>query len=175
MTVSDVMTPLMDKARKLTGLTDKISIARLTRLMNHFELRVNPNIFTGTTTFVPNAKSVRTPFECVATNINLVNGWTYTFSADTKSSDNKEHLVRYRLYDFSVGDQSSFPKDDDGVLQTGGRISVTFTVPNNNYKHYQFVLYNSDKNTVPDWLVTFENCKLELGDLATPFQKVGGS
>ena len=40
MSIVSTLTPLMDKARKLTGLTEKISIARLTSLMDHFDLHV---------------------------------------------------------------------------------------------------------------------------------------
>lgn len=45
MTVSDVMTPLMDKARKLTGLTEKTGLAQLTNLMDGF---VVANLFKDT-------------------------------------------------------------------------------------------------------------------------------
>lgn len=34
----------MDKARKITGLTDKISITQLTDLMDSYELKSNPNL-----------------------------------------------------------------------------------------------------------------------------------
>lgn len=164
MTLNSELTALMDKARNLTGLTDKISIDRLTGLMNHFYLHINPNILT-TTTFVPETSS-RDSYEYISTGITLVNGWQYTFSCNTKSSDGKDHTVRYRLYDFSANE--TYPFNDDAVFQTNSsRLSVTFTVPNDGYK-YQLLLYNSDKFTVPNWLVTFENCKLELGNLATP-------
>lgn len=44
MTLNSELIALMDKARSLTGLTDKISIDRLTELMDYFDLHVNPNL-----------------------------------------------------------------------------------------------------------------------------------
>lgn len=44
MTAVETLTALMDKARQKTGLTEKISVPRLTGLMDHFDLHVNPNL-----------------------------------------------------------------------------------------------------------------------------------
>lgn len=48
MPFNDTMTALMDKAHKITGLTDKLNLIQLTGLMDHFDLHVNPNLLKQT-------------------------------------------------------------------------------------------------------------------------------
>ena len=57
MSLNETMTALMDKAREITGLTEKINIAQLTSLMNHFDLHVNPNLLSSTTVEVASNQS----------------------------------------------------------------------------------------------------------------------
>lgn len=172
MNAVETLTALMDKARKITGLTEKISVARLTGLMDHFDLHVNPNLLSETT--YVNNKSGTYGYIQVTRNGVLKNGKTYTFSLDAKTSDGQKHLLRYRLYDHTQP-ALALPKNDDGNFWSNEHAAITFTIPNNEAHAYNLMLYNSDWQTVPTWTTTFSNCKLEYGDLATPLQKVGGS
>ena len=47
--ITDTLTPLMDKFRAKTGLTDKLTVARATSLMDHLDLHVNQNLLDATT------------------------------------------------------------------------------------------------------------------------------
>lgn len=51
MTAVETLTALMDKVRQKTGLTEKISVPRLTGLMDHFDLHANPNLLDGAAAF----------------------------------------------------------------------------------------------------------------------------
>lgn len=48
MSITDTLTPLMDKFRAKTGLTDKLTVARVTGLMDHLDLHVNLNLLPKT-------------------------------------------------------------------------------------------------------------------------------
>ena len=170
------MTALMDKAREITGITEKINVAQLTSLMNHFDLHVNPNLLDKTqitTKYIPNS-----PYQQWTYNnfdYILKPYTTYTFSWRAKTdSDKSDKKIRVRIFDLknnavianmnAAGDE--FPLTDQ-------RQSYTFTV-SDNINSYQVCLYGSGQGIKETWDVTFYDCKLELGDLATPLTKVGG-
>ena len=101
MSIASTLTPLMDKARKLTGLTEKISIARLTSLMNHFDLHVNPNLLDKTqitTKHIPSSTYQQWTYN----NFDYVLKpyTTYTFSWRAKTdSDKSDKKIRVRIFD----------------------------------------------------------------------------
>lgn len=169
--ITDTLTPLMDKFRAKTGLTDKLTIARATGLIDHFDLHVNPNL-------LPKTEYIADP-----------NGWTgnprymlldvfgkalepnttYTISFNSKVSDNKTHILRYRLFDFVKNNDSSVTRGDQANFESGRRQVITFTTDNSNNE--RILLYPSSSSETPSWITTFYDCKLELGDLATPLTK----
>ena len=177
MSLNDVMTPLMDKARELTGLTEKISIARLTSLMNHFDLHVNPNLLDTTTGISENGKNKQWPVWMSYTFDYVLKPGKYTFSWRAKAdSDTNDGTIRVRIFDDrsdavipeqeTDGAGKAFPLTDE--LQ-----SYTFSVPDDNHTYRVFV-YGSSFPHPQLWSVTFYDCKLEVGDLATPLNPVGG-
>lgn len=174
--ITDTLTPLMDKFRSKTGLTDKLTVARATSLMDHLELHVNPNML-PTIKFVVNANKDYPNWSEYHFNFNL-NPGTYTFSWKAKTdSTSADQKVRIRLLDavknitipsqqglFGVG--MIFPLTDKAQ-------SYTFDIPDDG-NSYALYCYGSGGNVPQTWDVTFYDCKLELGDLATPLTTVGG-
>ena len=80
MGLSETMTALMDKVRELTGLTEKISVARVTGLMDSFNLN---NLIANSSnewTKVENVWDVGFPTIAVKRNE------TYTFTAEVKDN-----------------------------------------------------------------------------------------
>lgn len=178
MSIASTLSPLMDKARKLTGLTEKISIARLTSLMDHFDLHVNDNLLgdSGTTLAGSNVLlsspkniiedgNVKTytshgvQWDQVSFLMTLDPG-TYTYSAYLKGPLDK---VFFYLQN-STGTQS--------LIVT----SISLANDNKWYRCKQiFSITNKDTYRIFFTNVYEQkNAKLELGDLATPLTKVGG-
>ena len=165
MSLSETMTALMDKVRELTGLTEKISIARLTSLMNHFDLHVNPNLL-DKTDYVAFSNLPMNPYFMHTDIYEISKAGTYTFSWRAKTEGNARNIrinEYQRTTNKEIG-QMNFPITNE--LQ-----SSTFTVPEGGY---YLCIYPSGTDKVPDKDVTLYDCKLEVGDLATPLQKVGG-
>lgn len=176
MSIVSTLTPLMDKFREKTGLTDKLTIARATGLIDHLDLHVNPNML-PTIKFVVNANKAYPNWSEYHFNFNL-NPGTYTFSWKAKTdSTSADQKVRIRLLDavknitipsqqelFGVG--MIFPLTDKAQ-------SYTFDIPDDG-NSYALYCYGSGGNVPQTWDVTFYDCKLELGDLATPLTTVGG-
>lgn len=178
MSIASTLTPLMDKARKLTGLTEKISIARLTSLMDHFDLHVNDNLLgdSGTTLAGSNVllSSPKNIIEDGNDKIYTSHGvqWdqviflmtldpgTYTYSAYLKGPLDKTWFYLQNsngiqsLLTFAV----SLPND-----KGWHRCKQTFSITNKDTYRIFFTNVYEQKNA-----------KLELGDLATPLTKVGG-
>lgn len=168
MSLNDVMTPLMDKARKLTGLTDKIGIARLTGLMDHFNLHVNPNLLKETTIVIKKETYSLGDLGTLKTG-------EYTFSWSAKTSGSN-HYVRIRPFCYANNTELSKTSGGDVFPLTDHRQSYTFNVPNDG-KAYNLLIYGfkgADGESETDKDVTIYDCKLETGDLATPLEKVGG-
>lgn len=172
MNLSETMTGLMDKARSLTGLTEKLSVPQLTKLMDHFDLHVNPNLLTTTEYLVTPSKDWPT-WSYNFTNP-IANGKTYTFSWRASAPDApKGTQVRIRVIDY--GKNIMIPPYFDGrPFPLSDKIqSYTFTVPDDGNK-YQIGMYGSGSGVPETWDCKFYDCKLEYGDLATPLQNVGG-
>ena len=179
MSLSETMTALMDKTRELTGLTEKISIAQLTSLMNHFDLHVNDNLLgdSGTTLAGSNVllTSPKNIIEDGNDKIYTSHGvqWNqvmflmtldpgkYTYSAYLKGPF--DTTVLFFLQN-STGSQellripTSLPND-----KGWHRCKQTFSITNKNTYRIFFTNVYEQKNA-----------KLELGDFATPLTKVGG-
>lgn len=165
MSLSETMTALMDKAREITGLTEKISTAQLTSLMDHFDLHVNPNLL-DKTDYVVFSNLPINPYFMHTDIYEISKAGTYTFSWRAKTEGNAR-IMRINEYQRTTNKeigQMNFPITDK--LQ-----SSTFTVPEGGY---YLCIYPSGTGKVPDKDVTLYDCKLEVGDLATPLNKVGG-
>lgn len=180
MSIDDTMTPIMNKVRKLTGLTDKISLSKLDDLMDHFDLHVNPNIL-GDTSYVI-TKSRVYPEWSSRTPSNALEPGVYTFSWRAKTSGTNTQ-VRIRIFDsasnmVAPGTYRDFESGGNSFPLTSNKQSFTFTVPKDNNQYHLCIYgsgYNNDHVLIPqDDSVTFYDCKLEYGDLATPLQEVGG-
>ena len=165
----------MDKAREITGITEKISIAQLTSLMNHFDLHVNPNLLDTTKgTIIPADSGAWPEWTNYAFTYYLKPDTTYTFSWQAKSADApKDTKVRIRIFD-SVHNLT-IPDHNPGVEfpLTDKKQFYTFYVPKDK-TGYQVCVYGSGNYVPEEWSVDLYNCKLEVGDLATPLNPVGG-
>ena len=175
MTATELLTNLMDKTRQITGLTEKIGVARLTELMDHFDLHVNPNLLSQSEWEI-----VPDPEWPMWSNTNVYQRLapgTYTLSwrAKTTGSDT---TVRVRILDLPTnrvadGTDNSGSFGGTAFPLTSSRASYTFTVPQDNYS-YSVLVYGSAYNVNQTSTVQLYDCKLEVGDLATPLEKVGG-
>ena len=164
MSLSETMTALMDKAREITGLTEKISVARLTSLMNHFDLHVNPNLMDVTENIVNPVPDNQ--YYSLQDIFHISKSGTYTFSFCTKTDGKAKH-VRVAAIEWKTNKTTSM-----GVFPiTSDRQSYTFTIPED---EYDLIIYASGWDEKADKPVTFYDCKLEVGDLATPLNPVGG-
>lgn len=166
MTLNSELTALMDKAREITGLTEKISVDRLTSLMDHFDLHVNPNLLSSTTwTTVPNINYPTWPETQL---IDSLKPGTYTFSWKAVASSKLDKTIRVRLHNKkNDGVPSGFGWAGNNFMLTSKKTSFTFTVPDNG-DDYELLIYGSAVNASENDKVTFYDCKLEVGDLATP-------
>lgn len=176
MSISDVMTSLMNKFREKTNLTDKLSIQRATSLMDHFDLHVNPNLLVSTSIVChtdPNYPMWSNVAAYLTTGKPLEPGKTYTLSWCAKTSGNNS-TVRVRI--FNPATNVTIPDDSAGTefKLTSSRQSYTFTMPNDATGYFVY-LYGSATLTAQDKDVTFYDCKLEYGDLATPLTESGAT
>lgn len=178
MTLNSELTALMDKARNLTGLTDKISIDRLTGLMDHFDLHVNPNLIANADTLsgdkflsarvsysnvnghvVANSNGkLGSQFICL---VSLSAGKTYTFS-ETVSGPLIDGNVTFMLQDSNgykefIYENITIPDDE-----SEHRVSYTFNVKSDGT--YRVFFTNAKTFCLP---------KLEIGELSTPIQGGG--
>lgn len=162
--ITDTLTPLMDKAREITGLTEKINIAQLTSLMDHFDLHVNPNLMDVTENIVKVVPD--NPYFSLQDIFTISKSGTYTFSFCTKTDGKAKH-VRVTAIEWKTNKATNV-----GVFPiTSDRQSYTFTIPEDDY---DLIIYASGWDEKADKPVTFYDCKLEVGDLATPLNPVGG-
>ena len=170
--LSETMTALMDKAREITGLTEKISTAQLTSLMDHFDLHVNPNLLSSTTwTTVPN---INFPVWPGTQLIDSLKPGTYTLSWKAVASSKLDKTIRVRVHNKKTdGVPSGLGWAGNSFRLTSQKTSFTFTVPDDG-DDYELSIYGSAANASENDKVTFYDCKLEVGDLATPLNQVGG-
>ena len=167
----------MDKAREITGLTEKISIARLTGLMNHFDLHVNPNLLSSTTVEVTSKQSDPYPMwdnQLVYSKLKPKTTYTLSLSA-TNTNGVKGASARIYCANWNghyINKQSQqFYFDADGKKKV-----FTFTTPEFEGWLYDVYLYagSMSVNEHKDFVTTYKDCKLEVGDLATPLTELGG-
>ena len=162
--ITDTLTPLMDKFRAKTGLTNKMTVARATSLMDHLDLHVNPNLLSATEyTVGVNKEDLYYSFKII---YDLPKAGAYTFSWKARTNGNTKNvrLIAYRDAPYREIPAVSFPLTDK--LQ-----SSTITVPE---AGYHFCIYPSGLGEKADKPVIYYDCKLEVGDLATPLTTVGG-
>lgn len=174
MSINELMTPLMDKFREKTSLTDSLTVQRATGLMDHLKLIVNPNLITKTT-FKTDGVGSWSMWTTRKEGLKL-NPGTYTVSWQAKSSGSFKH-VRIRLYD--IANASTFnhivgPFAGKVFPLTDKRQSYTFTLPGDFTYDVCFYSGDIDNGENIDAITTFYNVKLEVGDLATPLTEVGG-
>ena len=168
----------MDKAREITGLTEKISIARLTSLMDHFDLHVNPNLLGEAGTTLAGSNVILTSPKNIIEDGNdkiytshgvqwnqvsflmTLDPGTYTYSAYLRGPLDE---VRFYLQN-STGTYSliatSISLANDNKWY---RCKQTFSITNKDT--YRIFFTNAYEQ---------KNAKFELGDLATPLNSVGG-
>lgn len=171
------MTALMDKAREITGLTEKISVTRLTSLMDHLDLHVNPNLLDATTYSLQSKQTDPYPewvYSLVYENLKPNTTYTLTLSA-TNTNGVKGASVRIYCENWNnkyINRQFvQYYFDADGKKR-----SFTFTTPEDEGWLYNVMLYagSMSVNEHKDFMTTYRDCKLEYGDLATPLTTVGG-
>ena len=170
--LSETMTALMDKFREKTGLTEKLTIAQATGLIDHLDLHVNPNILPKTE--FTSKKGSEWSYDTPHPYINLKPG-TYTFSWKAKT-DGSNKTVRIRIIDLAANIYANFivgPFAGKEFPLTGLTQSYTFTIPKDEH-NYNLGMYGSAAGEDVNNDVTFYDCKLEVGDLATPLEKVVG-
>lgn len=183
MTVNDMMTPLMDKTRKLTGLTDKIGIARLTGLMDHFKLIINENLIQDAAIFGNDTRenkiywkaeqkwndlevrSSEAKYYGLSPEIAVQAGETYTFSLYAKQD--KENPEACIYLGNGNEDYSGMLDNTEKPIDIGTnfeRYSVSFKVNKN------CTIYPRVEQRVLDNQIYIAGYKLEYGDLATPLE-----
>ena len=177
MSIVSTLTPLMDKFRAKTGLTDKLSVARATSLMDHLDLHVNPNLLDKTTCVSENGSNSQWSMWMAYHFEYVMNPGKYTFSWRAKAdSDNNDGTVRIRILDDRANTVIPEQQVNDAgqVFPLTDKLqSYTFDVPDDGHTYRVFV-YGASFPHHQLWSVTFYDCKLELGDLATPITTVGG-
>ena len=172
--ITDTLTPLMDKFRAKTGLTDKLTVARATNLMDHFDLHVSPNLLPQTE-FTLNNDGYWENWNTFG-KLKIKPNTDYTVSWRSKTSG-KNTNVRIRIYDLKDAASNNFivgPFEGYEFPLTSERQSLTFKVPADHPYDIAFYGNGSDEDSLDHKPVTFYDCKLEVGDLATPLTKVGG-
>ena len=175
--LSETMTALMDKAREITGITEKISVARLTSLMNHFDLHVNPNLLSSTTVEVASNQS--SPYPMWVNQIvysKLKPKTTYTLSLSATNTNGVKGASA-RIYCTNWNGRYINKQFQQFFFDADGKKKVfTFTTPEFEGWLYDVYLYAGSMSVDEhkDFVTTYKDCKLEVGDLATPLQKVGG-
>lgn len=177
MSLSETMTALMDKAREITGITEKISIAQLTSLMNHFDLHVNPNLLSSTTVEVASNQSDPYPMwhnQIVYSKLKPKTTYTLSLSA-TNTNDVKGASAR--IYCTNWNDRYINKQFKRFYFDADGKKKVfTFTTPEFEGWLYDVYLYAGSMSVDEhkDFVTTYKDCKLEVGDLATPLTELGG-
>lgn len=164
MSLDDTMTALMNKVRKKTGITDKISIEQLIDLIDQIGLHVNPNLLSQTE-FTASVNSGYPMWSMVKV-VDLVPGtYTVSWQASTTGTNTK---VRVRI--FNASKNITIPPNDLGheFKLTSDRTSFTFSISEGDIG-YGIYFYGSGTNISQTAPVRFYNVKLENGNTATPF------
>lgn len=170
----------MDKARKLTGLTDKISITRLSHLMSHFDLHVNENLVFSNRVNVAvtsHATDAYPGWQNVCLSGPLKPNTTYTISVSAISSDPRVTQASIRIWNDRTNTELAPQGAGEWIFPADGkRHSYTFTTDhsgvseggNYNYTIWAYAGPMGNRTYGYDFTTTYTGIKLEYGDLATP-------
>lgn len=173
MGLSETMTALMDKVRELTGLTEKISVARVTGLMDSFNLN---NLIANSSnewTKVENVWDVGFPTIAVKRNE------TYTFTAEVKDNaypvkvsgvlyndkwnaiepnhDEEAPIYKGNISDVYIGND---------YRSNGGKLTVTIKIRPSNARFLELRIVSMGKGTI-----TYRN---PIAFKENPLTTVGG-
>lgn len=151
MSISDVMTLLMDKFREKTGLTDKLTIARAISLMSN--LSINNLITNSSSEWITKKGAWNNTFP----EIIVKKGESYTFTAEIKDISSQVALAAV-LYD-DKGNVLEPNYDGDAPIHTGnisqayvissysssgGKMELTLTIRPTNCKYVEFRIVSFD-------------------------------
>lgn len=178
MSINEIMTPLMDKFRAKTGLTNKLTVARATSLMDHFDLHVNPNLLgeagttlAGSNVILSSPKNIiedgnvkaytshGVKWDQVSFLMTLDPG-TYTYSAYLKGPLDEVFFYLQNSTGTHSLTATSISLANDNKWY---RCKQTFSITNKDT--YRIFFTNAYEQ---------KNAKLELGELATPLIELGG-
>lgn len=175
MSLSDTMTALMDKARKLTGLTDKISVTQLTNLMDHFDLHVNPDLlgnagitFAGDNVLISNPNNViEEDGDKVYMTTELWNQIMFLVTLDPGTYTYSASLMNPLVSDGAI----FFVQGSNGSPELIW-VQIAFA-EDNKWHRCQYTFSIKTKSTYRVFFTNAnkqKNMKLEVGDLATPLK-----
>lgn len=153
--ITDTLTPLMDKFRSKTGLTDKLTVARVTGLMDSFNLN---NLIANSSnewTKVENVWDVEFPTIAVKRNE------TYTFTAEVKDNaypvkvsgvlyndkwnalepnhDEEAPIYKGNISDVYIGND---------YRSNGGKLTVTIKIRPSNARFLELRIVSFGKGTI---------------------------
>ena len=175
--ITDTLTPLMDKFRSKTGLTDKLSVVRATSLMDHLDLHINPNLLNFTVRNVESKQTDTYPeWDNYLAYKRLKPNTTYTLTLSATNTNGVKRASA-RIYCEAWNNKYINKQLEQYFFDADGKKrSFTFTTPEDEGWLYDVILYagSMSVNEHKDFMTTYRDCKLEYGDLATPLTKVGG-
>lgn len=143
--ITDTLTPLMDKFRAKTGLTDKLTVARATGLMSNFS--INNLITNASSEWI----TVKDAWNNAFPEILVKKGESYTFTAEIKDISSQVALAAV-LYD-DKGNVLEPNYDGDAPIYTGnipnayvissyrssgGKMKLTLKIRPTNCKYVEF-------------------------------------
>ena len=145
--------------------------------MSHFDLHVNPSLLSTTTAISENGKNNPWPAWMAYVFDYVLKPGKYTFSWRAKADSNtNDGTIRVRIFDSRSNTVIPEQKNDfagKAFPLTDELQSYTFSVPDDNHT-YRVCVYGSSIPHPQLWSVTFYDCKLEVGDFATPLQTSNG-
>lgn len=171
--ITDTLIPLMDKFRAKTGLTDKLTVARATSLMNN--LSINNLIANSSSEWITEKDVWNNNFP----EILVKKGESYTFTAEIKDNSSQVALAAV-LYD-DKGNVLEPNYDGDAPIYTGnisnayvissysssgGKMKLTLKVRPTNCKYVEFRIVSFDLGDF-----TYRN---PIAFKETPLTTVGG-
>lgn len=144
--LTETMTALMDKAREITGLTEKISVGRLTSLMDAFSVK---NLVTDSSN---DWKEIKDSWYTEIVSVPVKAGESYIFTCEVKDLTYGVALAvqlfddQWRpIYNNTVGNLNNGNISKSYVMNTGfitsvGKRELTMKVVPANAKHASFLI-----------------------------------
>lgn len=173
MSITDTLTPLMDKFRAKTGLTDKLTVARATGLMDSFNLN---NLIANSSnewTKVENVWDVKFPTIAVKRNE------TYTFTAEVKDNAYPVKVSgvlyddKWNVLEPNHDEEAPIYKGNisnvyigNAYRSNGGKLTVTIKIRPSNARFLKLLIVSWDNGTL-----TYRN---PIAFKETPLNAVGG-